>query len=128
MTANAVVDLSATVNVGDIVILTDVSRQVSGTINISANNIVGTNTNFINDVYDGDKIYLSTGNTTYVGDVITANNLITTNTINISANDVTMNIVYNEIRTVVNVSSNTITVETNFRTNSNSVITILEKS
>lgn len=128
MTANAVVDLSASVNVGDIVILTDVSRQVSGTINISANNIVGTNTNFINDVYDGDKIYLSTGNTTYVGDVITANNLITTNTINVSANDATMNIVYNEIRTVINVSSNTITVDTNFRTNSNSVITILEKS
>lgn len=128
MTANAVVNLASTVNVGDIVILTDVSRQVSGTINISGNNVVGTNTNFINDVYDGDKIYLSIGNTTYVGNVITANNLITTNTINVSANDITMNLVYNEIRTVVNVSSNTITVDTNFRTNSNSVITILEKS
>lgn len=127
MTANAVVDLTATVNVGDIVILTDVSRAISGTINVSSNNIVGTNTNFINDVYDGDKIYLSSGNTTYVGNVITANTMITTNTINVAANDITMNIVYNEIRTVINVSSNTITVDTNFRTNSNSVITILEK-
>jgi hypothetical protein len=128
MTANAVVDLSATVNVGDIVILTDVYRQVSGTINISGNNIVGTNTNFINDVYDGDKIYLASGNTTFVANVISANNLITSNTINITSNGITMNVVYNEIRTVMNVTSNTIMVDTNFRTNSNSVITILEKS
>jgi hypothetical protein len=128
MRTNSVVNLATTVNVGDVVILTDVSRQVSGTINISGNNIVGTNTNFINDVYDGDKIYLASGNTTFVANVISANNLITSNTINITSNGITMNLVYNEIRTVVNVSSNTITVDTNFRTNSNSIITILEKS
>jgi hypothetical protein len=122
------IDLTNTVNVGDTVILTDVSRQISGTINVSGNNIVGTNTNFINDLYDGDKIFLSSGNTTFVLDVINATNLITTNTINVPANDITIDLVYNEVRTVTNVANNIITVDTNFRTNSNSVITIVQKS
>lgn len=122
------VDLSSTVNVGDTVILTEVSRQISGTINVSGNNIVGTNTNFINDLYDGDKIFLSSGNTTFVLNVINATNLITTNTINVPANDITIDLVYNEVRTVTNVANNIITVDTNFRTNSNSVITIVQKS
>jgi hypothetical protein len=122
------IDLTNTVNVGDTVILTDVSRQISGTINISGNNVVGTNTNFINDLYDGDKIFLSSGNTTFVSSVIDATNLITTNTINVLANNITIDLVYNEVRTVTNVSNNIITVDTNFRTNSNSVITIVEKS
>jgi hypothetical protein len=113
--------------VGDIVILTGVSRRISGTINISGNNVVGTNTNFINDLYDGDTIYLGSGNTTFVANVISANNLITSNIIYVTANNTTINVVYNEVRTVTGVSGNTIIVDTNFRTNSNSVITTLEK-
>ena len=127
MTTNSVVNFANTVNVGDIVVLTNVQRPINGTINISANNIVGTNTNFINDLLDGDSIYFSTGNTTYVQNVITANTLTTSNTIGLTANDITMGITYNEVRTVTGVSSNTITVDVNFRTNSNSVITIIEK-
>jgi hypothetical protein len=127
MTMNTTANLANTVNVGDVVILTGVSRQISGTINISGNNVVGTNTNFINDLYDGDTIYLGSGNTTFVANVISANNLITSNIIYVTANNTTINVVYNEVRTVTGVSGNTIIVDTNFRTNSNSVITTLEK-
>lgn len=127
MTMNTSANLANTINVGDIVILTDISRQINGTINISGNNIVGTNTNFINDVYDGDMIYLGSGNTTYIANVISANNLIASNTIYVSANGTTINVVYDEVRTVTGVSGNTVIVDVNFRTNSNSVITILEK-
>jgi hypothetical protein len=127
MTMNTSANLANTVNVGDIVILTGVSRRISGTINISGNNVVGTNTNFINDLYDGDTIYLGSGNTTFVANVISANNLITSNIIYVTANNTTINVVYNEVRTVTGVSGNTIIVDTNFRTNSNSVITTLEK-
>jgi hypothetical protein len=127
MTMNTSASLANTVNVGDIVILTNVSRRINGTINISGNNIVGTNTNFINDVYDGDMIYLGSGNTTYVSNVINATSLITSNIIYVSANGTSINLVYNEVKTVTGVSANTLIVDTNFRTNSNSVITILEK-
>ena len=127
MITDAVVDLSETVNVGDVVILTEVQKPITGTINVSGNVIIGTGTNFINDLLDGDKIILSTGNTTYVGNIISANTLITTNTINITSNLQTLNLIFNDTKAVSNVSGNTITVSTNFTTNSNSIITLLEK-
>jgi hypothetical protein len=126
MIANTSVDLANTVTVGDTVILTNISRQINGTINVSGNVIYGTNTNFINDLLEGDTIYLESGNTVVVSNVISANNLYIANTLNITANTINLSIIYNEVRTVSNVSSNTITVDVNFRTNSNSVITILE--
>lgn len=128
MYSNSANDLTSVVGVGDRVILEDIRWPIQGTANLSGNTIIGTNTNFINDVYDGDAIHLSTDVITFVKSVIDANTLITTNTFYVDANNITISLEYDEVKTVANVSGNTIIVDSNFRTNSNSVITILEKS
>lgn len=117
------------VDVGDIVILSDVSRRISGTANVTSgsNTITGISSNFINDIIEGDIIYLSTGNTETVSNVISSTSLQTQNTINITTTGVTIDLVFNDTKMVNFVNANTILVNTNFTTNSNFVTTSVQK-
>ena len=122
-------NVANTVNVGDFVILSDVSRRISGTANVTSgsNTITGISSNFINDIIEGDIIYLSTGNTETVSNVISSTSLQTQNTINITTTGVTINLVFNDTKMVNFVNANTILVNTNFTTNSNFVTTSVQK-
>lgn len=126
---NASANVASTVNVGDIVILTSVSRQINGTLNVStgSNTVIGVSTNFINDLIEGDIIVLSTGNTVTVSNVVSANSMILQNTINVTSTGVTMNILFNDTKLVNYVNANTILVDTSFTTNSDFVTTYVEK-
>ena len=116
-------------DVGDIVILNQVSRPISGTANVTSgsNTITGISTNFINDIIEGDIIYLSTGNTETVSNVISSTILQTQNTINVTETGVTINLVFNDTKMVNFVNANTILVNTNFTTNSNFVTVSVQK-
>lgn len=126
---NTSANVALTVNVGDILILNSLSKQLNGTINVTtgSNTVTGVSTNFINDLLEGDIIVLSTGNTVTVSNVISANSLMLQNTINITSTEVTMNILFNDTKLVNYVNANTILVDTSFTTNSNFVTTYVEK-
>jgi hypothetical protein len=123
-------DLSTSVNVGDLVILTSLTKEISGTVNVtsSSNTIVGTDTNFINDLYDNASIYIATGNTDIVSYVVDEETLYLANTLGVTANDQTMNIIFDDVKTVTFVNANTIMVTGTFTTNADFVTTILQKS
>lgn len=129
VSTNLSANLVSTVNVGDIVILTDVSKRISGTANSTSgsNTITGISSNFINDVIEGDVIVLSTGNTETVSNVVSANTLQTQNTINITNTGITINLLFNDTKTVTFVNANTILVDTRFTTNSSFVTTLVQK-
>lgn len=125
--ANA--NLISVVSVGDHVILSNVRRQISGTgnVRVSSNTITGNSSNFINDLLDGDTITLSTGNTGTVLSVINANTVYMNTNFNITSNDATISLVFDEVKRVTFVNANTILVDTNFTTNSTFVTTIHQK-
>lgn len=125
--ANNTYDLTGFVNVGDVIILRSLEKQLQGTMNVAANNIIGQNTNFINEVQEGDIIDLSTGYTESVANVVANNQLITQNTINVSSNNVTINIIYDHIGTVNFVNANTILINTNIQSTKNFVTTTVRK-
>ena len=122
-------DLANTVNVGDMVILTTLSKRVNGTVNVAStsNVVTGNSTTFINDIQDGDTIYISSGNTETVIYVTNTSSLMTQNTINVTSNNQTINVVFDDIRTVTFVNANTILVSGLFTTTANLVTTILQK-
>lgn len=129
VSTNLSANVASTVNVGDIIILTSVSRRISGTANTTSgsNTVTGVSSNFINDLIEGETIYLSTGNTDVVANVVSANSFVTTNTINVTTTGVTINLVFNDTKVVTFVNANTILVDTAFTTNSNFVTTYVEK-
>lgn len=70
-------NVSSQVSIGDFIVLKNVFKTIVGTANItsSSNVITGNGTNFINDLVDGQTIYLSSGNTVVVKTVINANTI-----------------------------------------------------
>jgi hypothetical protein len=122
-------NLLSIISVGDYVTLTSVERRISGTVNIgaSSNVIVGTSTNFINDVQANDVIKLSTGNTSTVTEVINANTIYTYTNFGISNNTANISLLFNDTKQVTFVNANTILVSTNFTTNSTFVVTYHQK-
>lgn len=122
-------DLANIVNVGDTLILTNLYKSVNGTVNItsSSNVVTGNNTNFINDLQDGDEIYISSGNTSVITLVSNSSSLIVRSVLNVSSNLNTINLIYNDARTVTFVNANTILVSGIFDVTANSVTTILQK-
>jgi len=124
-TTNTTANLMNYVNVGDVVIFTGVYRHVANTVNISlgSNTVFGNTCNFINDILDGDIIYLSTGNTETVLSVSNSKYLITQNTLGVTANNVTINLYFDETKTVTFVNANTIKVDTAFTSNTLNIVT-----
>ena len=120
--------LVSEINVGDIIVLTNVSHRLSGTVNVqnNSNNVTGLDTNFLN-INDGDLIYISTGNTEIVKSVIDSTNLVINEKINVTSTGAFINIIFDEVKTVTNVNSTVIMVDTAFSTNSNNIISYVHK-
>jgi len=128
-TTNTTANLMNYVNVGDVVIFTGVYRHVANTVNVNSgsNTVFGNNSNFINDIQDGDIIYLSTGNTETVLSLSNSKYLITQNTIGVTATNVTINLYFDETKTVTFVNANTIKVDTAFTSNTKNIVTNVQK-
>ena len=122
-------NLVSQVNVGDTLIVKNLVKSLNGTVNVvsSSNTVTGNGTNFINDLYDGITINLSTGNTDAVLYVSDANSFITQNTINVTANNVLINVIIDEVKTVSSVNANTIILSDTLSTNGSFVTVILQK-
>ena len=128
VSTNVSANLRLTVSVGDVVTVGTLTKRLSGTANTTAqsNTVVGVNTNFLNELQDGDIVYLSTGNTETV--TVTGNNSIyTQNTIGVTNTGVLINLVFSDTKTVTFVNANTILVDTNFSTNASYANVSLQK-
>jgi len=111
-------NLTSFVSVGDIITINSLVKTLSGTANTTSgsNTVVGISTNFLNEIQDGDIVYFSTGNTETV--TVTGNtSLLTQNNIFVSDTGVSMNLVFDDTKTVTFVNANTILVDTLFSTN-----------
>jgi hypothetical protein len=122
-------NVASEVSVGDFIILKNLRKTITGTANIvsSSNVISGNGTNFINDVVDGQIIYLSSGNTVIVETVVNANTIFAQSVLNISSTGATINLLFDETKSVSFVNANTILVDTNFNTSNNFVSVIIQK-
>jgi hypothetical protein len=122
-------NVSSEVSVGDFITLQSLQKQITGTANIvsSSNVISGNGTNFINDVVDGQTIYLSSGNTIVVKTIVNANTIFAESTLNVTTDGVTINISFDETKNVTFVNANTILVDTDFTTTNNFVSVIVQK-
>jgi hypothetical protein len=129
--ANTSENLSQIVNVGDVVIIDSVRRRISNTVTVvSGSNIMFGNVNsvnFINDLQDGDTIFLSTGNTTTIKEVVNVSHAILATTINVSTTTATINVIYSEVVKVNTVNANTIFTTTPVRGNGNNLLARIEK-
>lgn len=126
--------LSDTINVGDVIILQNASRKLTGNvITTSGSNLVYGNTgtvNFINDLQDGDIINIQTGgsgNTVNVVSVVNATHMIVNSTIGITSYGVNMNLIYDEIHSIGFVNADVIQTNTVIRTTDTEVSAIIKK-
>jgi hypothetical protein len=128
VSTNSSANLIGLISVGDYVLLEDLLLPLEGTVNtvLNSNSVIGTSTNFLNEVQDGDLVFISTGNTETV--IINSNTqIITQNTIGVSSNNQTISLLFTDVKQVTSVTSNTIFVDSNFITNSSNVSVILRK-
>lgn len=128
VSTNTTVNLSSIMSVGDVIVLHDLLKPLQGTVNttLNSNSVIGTTTNFLNEIQDGDVIYISTGNT----ETVTVNSntqLITQNTIGVTSVGSTINILFSDAKTITFVNANTIFVDSNFATNSVNVSATIRK-
>ncbi len=123
-------NLESEILVGDLIILKNLERQINGTANIvsSSNVVTGNNTNFINDLVDGQKIYISSGNTVTVQTVINANTIYVSEILYVTANDLTINVSFDSTKNVSFVNANTILVDSNFATTNDFISVIVQKN
>jgi preprotein translocase subunit YajC len=116
VSTNSSANLTSTVNVGDTIIMSGLSRRLQNTVNVvsGTNAIFGhaNSVNFINDLQEGDVIYLSTGNTVTVTQVANSNYAYVSANINVTSTAATVNVVFNETVIANTVNANTITVKT----------------
>jgi hypothetical protein len=112
-----------------VIIVRSIEKRMQGTVNVSSgsNVVTGNSTNFINEIQEGDIIDLSTGNTEIVANVVSNTQFITQNTIYLSSNGATINIIFDEIGTVNFVNANTILLSTNIDSSANFVTSTIRK-
>ena len=131
ITTNTSANLISTVNVGDLIILSNVHRRLQNTVNvISGSNILfghANNVNFIDDLQDGDTIYLSTGNTTTIKEVTNSTYAVLNTTINVTSTTATVNLVYSDVARANSINANTIITTTKFRANGNNLSATIHK-
>ena len=130
VTTNSSANLMNYVNVGDIIILSNVYRSVTNTVNVTfgSNTVYGLNTNFINDIQEGEIIFLSTGNTETVLEISNSNILITQNTLFApTTSGVSINVKFDEVKAVTFVNANTVLVSSNFSSNSTFTTATIQK-
>ena len=131
ITTNTSANLISTVNVGDLIILSNVHRRLQNTVNvISGSNILfghANSVNFINDLQDGDTIYLSTGDTTTIKEVTNSTYAVLNTTINVTSTTATVNLVYSDVARANSINANTIITTTTFRANGNNLSATIHK-
>lgn len=131
VSTNVSANLQSTVNVGDIIILSNVHKTLQNTVNvISGSNLLfghANSVNFINDLQEGDTIYLSTGNTTTIKTVTNSSYAILNTTINVTSTTATVNLVYSEVATANSVNANTIITTTKFKANGSNLSATIHK-
>lgn len=128
VSTNTSLNLASIFSVGDVIILKDLLKPLQGTVNttLNSNSVIGTTTNFMNEIQDGDTIYISTGNTESVT-VNSNTQIITQNTIGVTSVGSTINLLFSDAKTITFVNANTILVDSNFVTNSTNVSATLRK-
>ena len=131
ITTNASANLQATVNVGDIIILANVHRRLQNTVNVvSGSNILfgaANSVNFINDLQDGDTVYLSTGNTVRIKEVTNSSFAILDTTINVTSTTAVINLVYSSTIRANSRNANTIFADSIFTSNGSNLSAIIQK-
>lgn len=131
VSTNTSANLLSTIEVGDIIVLSNVHKKLQNTVNvISGSNIIfgdASSVNFINDLQDGDTIYLSTGNTTTIKSVTNSSYAILGTTIGVTSTAATINVVYSEVSTVASVNANTIITDTTFKANGTNLNAVVQK-
>ena len=132
ITTNTSANLISTVNVGDLIILSNVHRRLQNTVNVlSGSNILfghANSVNFINDLQDGDTIYLSTGNTTTIKEVTNSTYAVLNTTINVTSTTATVNLVYSDVARANSINATTIITTTTFRANGNNLSATIHKN
>lgn len=131
VSTNVSANLLTSVNVGDIIVLSNVHKTLKNTVNvISGSNVLFGNANsvnFINDLQEGDTIYLSTGNTTTIKSITNSSYAILSTKINVTSTSAVANIVYSEVSTANSVNANTIITTTRFKANGNNLNATIQK-
>jgi hypothetical protein len=131
VSTNGSANLLATVNVGDVIILSNVHKTLQNTVNVvtGSNLLFGhaNSVNFINDLQEGDTIYLSTGNTTTIKTVTNSNYAILNTVINVTSTSATVNVIHTEFSTANSVNANTIITKTTFKANGRNLNATIQK-
>jgi hypothetical protein len=131
ISTNVSANLPAIVNVGDVIVIGSVNRGISNTVNVvSGSNVIfgdANSVNFINDLQEGDTIFLSTGNTATVNEVVNVSHAMLSVTINVTSTVATINVIYPEVVKVNTVNANTIFTTTQIRGNGNNLLARIEK-
>jgi len=131
ITTNTSANLQATVNVGDVITLANVHRRLQNTVNVvSGSNILfgaANSVNFINDLQDGDTIYLSTGNTVSIKEVTNSSFAILDTIINVTSTSATVNLVYTATVRANSRNANTIFASSIFTSNGSNLSATIQK-
>lgn len=120
-------NLQSVVSIGDKITLLSVSKQLEGNVSIEtgSNVVVGTATNFINDVQVDDNLLIEIGaNTVTVLEVINANTIYTTTELGNTATGSNITLVYNESAYVSFVNANTILVDSIITADSDTFVSL----
>jgi len=116
VSTNSSARLANTINVGDTIILSGLTRTLQNTVNVvNGSNILfgaANSVNFINDLQEGDVLELSTGNTVTVTQVANSTLAYLSSTINLTSTSVTANIVFDSTIIANTVNNTTITTRT----------------
>jgi len=131
VSTNVTANLVAQINVGDVIILSNVHKRLSNTVNVvSGSNVLfgdANSVNFINDFQDGDTIYLSTGNTTTIKSVTNSHFAILNTTINVTSTSANINVVYSDAVTANSVNANTVIVISRMKANGRNLTANIQK-
>jgi hypothetical protein len=131
ISTNASANLISTINVGDVIILSNVHKRLQNTVNVlSGSNVLfghANSVNFINDLQKGDTIYLSTGNTTTIKEVTNTNYAILNTTIGVTSTSATINVIYTDAVTANSVNANTIIVKSVMKANGSNLSATIQK-
>lgn len=132
ISTNVSANLTAQVNVGDIIILSNVHKRLQNTVNVvNGSNVLfgaANSVDFIVDLQEGDTIYLSTGNTTTINQITNATHALLSTKINVTSTSATVNVVVSEIATANSVNANTIITKTRFSANGNNLNATIQKA
>jgi hypothetical protein len=131
ISTNSTANLISTINVGDVIILSNVHKRLQNTVNVvSGSNVLfgdANSVNFINDFQDGDTIYLSTGNTTTIKSVTNSHFAILNTTINVTSTSALINVVYDDAVTANSVNANTVVVLSKMKANGTFLTATIQK-